>query len=276
MSLNQISQANPAIQPLGLIDAQFRSLKASNLEIQDVTVDNLECDALTTNTLAVLGSVTAPLQVDGSVTAQAVLADQLAVAGTLYPLAQATSRNLVIESNDIQDLEYTKYNLLGVNNPTSVSVASSVPTEVVGPFATDFNGSYAIQFLKDVQTYKFTAQCRYITPNAGTLRFAPKIGTVVLTSIQTPMIVSNTPQQMEFQIIFSVLSGAGTATTQISHSSSMVWNNDTSVNLNRIGTNGTGPISTINAGGTVPSIELTYNTTGLDIDIDSYSLTRIY
>jgi hypothetical protein len=123
MSLNQISQANPAIQPLGVIDGQFRSLKASNLEISDISVSTLDVDALTTNTLAVLGSVTAPLQVDGSVTAQAILTDQLAVANTIFPIVTAGERNLILESNDLQELVYTKYNYLGVNNSSTVSLA---------------------------------------------------------------------------------------------------------------------------------------------------------
>ncbi len=251
MSLNQISQANTAILPDGRINGLFKTLKASTFEVDQLIVD-------------------------GSIQAQAILTEQLAVAGTLYPLTQAQSRNLVIESNDINDLEYTKYNLLGVNNPTFVSVPNNTPTEVVGPSTTDFNGSYNIEFLKDLQTYKFTANCRFITPNAGNLRFSPKIGGVNLFSIQTAMPVNNLTQQITFEIVFSILSGAGTASTQISHSSSMVWNNDGSTVLNKIGTNGTGPIDTSTQAGTVPSIELTYNTTGLDLNIDNYSLTRIY
>jgi hypothetical protein len=252
MSLNQISQSNTAILPDGRIDGLFKSLKASTFEVDQLTID-------------------------GSLQAQAILTDQLAVAGTLYPLTQATDKNLVIESNSINDLEYTKYNLLGVNNPTFVSVPNNTPTEVVGPSTTDFNGSYNIEFLKDLQTYKFTAQCRFITPNAGNLSFSPKIGGVNLFSIQTPIPVNNVTQQMTFEIIFSILSGAGTASTQISHSSSMVWNNGGGFTvLNKIGTNGTGPIDTSTPQGTAPSIELTYSTTGLDVNIDSYSLNRIY
>ena len=90
------------------------------------------------------------------------------------------------------------------------------------------------------------------------------------------MPVNNLTQQMTFEVVFSILSGAGTASTQISHSSSMTWNNDGSTVLNRVGTNGTGPINTIAPAGTVPSIELTYSTTGLDLNIDEYSLNRIY
>jgi len=252
MSLNSFNPNNPKVSSVdGLVDAQFKSLKASQVEIDQLVID-------------------------GSIQAQAVITDQLAVAGTLYPLTQATDRNLVIESNDINDLEYTKYNLLGVNNPTFVSVPNNTPTEVVGPSTTDFNGSYNIEFLKDIQTYKFTAQCRFITPNAGALRFSPKIGNVNLTSIVANMPVNNLTQQMSFEIIFSILSGAGTASTQISHSSSMTWNNDGSTVLNKIGTNATGPIDTTFPSGTAPSIELTYNTTGLDVNIDNYSLTRIY
>ena len=252
MSLNTFNPSNPKVSSVdGLIDAQFKTLKASTFEVDQLIVD-------------------------GSIQAQAILTEQLAVAGTLYPLSQAQSRNLVIESNDINDLEYTKYNLLGVNNPTFVSVPNNTPTEVVGPSTTDFNGSYAIEYLKDLQTYCFKANCRFITPNAGNLSFSPKIGGVNLFSIQTAMPVNNLTQQMTFEVVFSILSGAGTSNTQITHSSSMSWNNDGSTLLNRIGTNGTGPINSISPSGTVPSIELTYSTTGLDLNIDSYSLNRIY
>ena len=251
MSLNQISQSNTAILPDGRINGLFKTLKASELEVDTLTIN-------------------------GAITAQAILTDQLAVAGTLYPTVQSTDRNLVIESNDINDLEYTKYNLLGVNNPTFVSLQANTPTEVVGPSVTDFNGSYQINYLKDLQTYCFKANCRFITPNAGNLRFSPKIGTINLTSIVTPMPVNNLQQQMTFEVVFSFLSGAGTDSTQITHSSSMMWNNDGSVVLNKIGTNGTGPINTISPSGTVPSIELSYSTTGLDVTIDSYSLNIIY
>ena len=253
MSLNTFNPNNPKVSSVdGLVDAQFKSLKVSQVEIDQLVVD-------------------------GSIQAQAILTEQLAVAGTLYPLTQATDKNLVIESNDINDLEYTKYNLLGVSNPTFVSVPSITPTEVVGPSTTDFNGSFNIEFLKDLQTYKFTANCRFITPNSGQLRFSPKIGNINLFSIQTAMPVNNLTQQMTFEIIFSILSGAGTASTLISHSSSMTWNNEGSTVLNKIGTNGTGgPIDTSTPQGTAPSIELTYNTTGLDLNIDSYSLNRIY
>ena len=90
------------------------------------------------------------------------------------------------------------------------------------------------------------------------------------------MPVNNLQQQMTFEVVFSILSGAGTSSTQITHSSKMTWNNDGSVVLNRIGTNGTGPINTISPSGTVPSIELSYSTTGLDVTVDSFSLNRIY
>ena len=252
MSLNTFNPNNPKVASVdGLIDAQFKTLKSSVLEVDQLIVD-------------------------GAITAQAIVTEQLAVAGTLYPLTQAQSRNLVIESNDINDLEYTKYNLLGINNRTFVSLQASTPTEVVGPASTDFNGSYDIEYLKDLQTYKLSANCKFITPNAGNLIFSPKIGTINLTSITTPMPVNNIQQQMTFEVIFSILSGAGTSSTQITHSSMMMWNNDGSVVLNRVGTTGTGPISTISPSGTVPSIELSYSTTGLDLTIDSYSLNRLY
>ena len=251
MSLNQISQSNTAILPDGRINGLFKTLKASELEVDTLIIN-------------------------GAITAQAILTDQLAVAGTLYPTVQSTERNLVIESNDINDLEYTKYNLLGINNRSFVSLQANTPTEVVGPASTDFNGSYAIEYLKDLQTYKLSANCKFITPNAGNLIFSPKIGTINLTSITTPMPVNNIQQQMTFEVIFSILSGAGTSSTQITHSSSMMWNNDGSVVLNRVGTTGTGPISTISPSGTVPSIELSYSVTGLDLTIDSYSLNRLY
>ena len=252
MSLNTFNPNNPKVSSVdGLVDAQFKSLKVSQVEIDQLVVD-------------------------GSIQAQAILTEQLAVAGTLYPLTQATDKNLVIESNDINDLEYTKYNLLGVSNPTFVSVPNNTPTEVVGPSTTDFNGSYAIEYLKDLQTYCFKANCRFITPNAGNLSFSPKIGGVNLFSIQTAMPVNNLTQQMTFEIIFSILSGAGTSNTQISHSSSMTWNNDGSTVLQKVGNNGAGPIDTTLPSGTVPSIELTYSTTSLDVNIDSYSLNRIY
>ena len=251
MSLNQINQSNPSILPDGRINGLFKTLKASQLEIDTLTVD-------------------------GALTSQAILTDQLAVSGTLYPVTQSTDRNLVIESNEINDLEYTKYNLLGINNPTFVSLQASTPTEVVSPSSTDFNGSYQINYLKDFQTYCFKADCRFITPNAGNLIFSPKIGTINLTSIQTPMPVNNIQQQMSFEIVFSILSGANTGTTQITHSSKMIWNNDGSVVLNCIGRNGSGPINTSTPSGTVPSIELSYSTTGLDVTVDSFSLNRIY
>lgn len=252
MSLNTFNPSNPKVSSVdGLIDAQFKTLKASAFEVDQLIVD-------------------------GSIQAQAILTEQLAVAGTLYPLTQATDKNLVIESNEINDLEYTKYNLLGVNNPTFVSLQANTPTEVVGPGSTDFNGSYAIEFLKNLQTYKFTANCRFITPNAGNLRFSPKIGDVNLFSIQTPIPVNNLTQQMTFEVIFSILSGAGTSNTQITHSSSMTWNNDGSTVLQKVGNNGAGPVDTTLPSGTVPSIELTYSTTSLDVNIDSYSLNRIY
>jgi len=276
MSLNQISQANPSIQPFGTIDGQFRSLKALNLEIEDVTVDNLNVDALTTNTLAVLGSVTTPLQVDGSVTAQAVVTDQLAVANTIFPIVTAGERNLILESNDLQELVYTKYNFLGVNFPSSVFLANNVSTQVVGPTSTDFSGSWAINNIQNLQTYKLTADCRFISPNAGNVIFQPKIGNVVLTNVTQALPVNNLTQQMTFEMTFSILSGAGTASTEISHSSKMQYINTGTPTLQQIGTNSTGPISTLTAADTVPSINLQYSTTGLDITIDSFSLNRIY
>ena len=276
MSLNQISQANPNIQPFGTIDGQFRSLKALNLEIENVTVDNLQVDALTTNTLAVLGSVTAPLQVDGSVSAQAVVTDQLAVANTIFPIVTAGERNLILESNDLQELVYTKYNYLGVNFPSSVFLANNVSTQVVGPTSTDFSGSWEINNIGNLQTYKLTADCRFISPNAGNVIFQPKIGNVVLTNVTQALPVNNLTQQMTFEITFSILSGAGTASTEISHSSKMSYINSGTPSLQQIGNNATGPISTLTAADTVPSINLQYSTTGLDITIDSFSLNRLY
>ena len=276
MSLNQISQANPSIQPFGTIDGQFRSLKALNLEIEDVTVDNLQVDALTTNTLAVLGSVTAPLQVDGSVTAQAVVTDQLAVANTIFPIVTAGERNLILESNDVQELVYTKYNYLGVNFSSIVNLASGVSTQVIGPTSTDFSGSWFINNIQNLQTYKLTADCRFISPNAGNVIFQPKIGNVVLTNVTQALPVNNLTQQMSFEMTFSILSGAGTSSTQISHSSKMQYRNAGTPTLQQIGTNSTGPIDTSTPAGTVPSINLQYSTTGLDITIDSFSLNRLY
>ena len=252
MSLNTFNPNNPKVSVGdGLIDAQFKTLKASELEIDTLTVD-------------------------GAITAQAILTDQLAVAGTLYPTVQSTDRNLIIESNQITDLEYTKYNLLGVSNPTSVSLQASTPTEVVGPASTDFNGSYQIEYLKDLQTYCFKANVRFVSPNPGTISFSPKIGNINLTSLQATLPANNLKQQMSFEIVFSILSGAGTSNTQITHSSKMMWNNQGSNVLNQIGTNGSGPISTLSPVDTAPSVELSYNLTGLDLDIDCYSLTRIY
>lgn len=276
MSLNQISQANPAIQPLGVIDAQFRSLKAASLEIENTTIDNLQCDALTTNTLAVLGSITTPLQVDGSVSAQAVVTDQLAVANTIFPIVTAGERNLILESNDVQELIYTKYNLLGINAPTTVSLANNVSTQVIGPSSTDFSGSWVIENIDNLQTYKLTAECRFISPNAGNVIFQPKIGSVVLTNVTQSLPVNNVTQQMTFELTFSVLSGAGTNSTQITHSSKMSYCNAGTAALQQIGTNASGPIDTSTSAGTVPSINLQYSTTGLDVTVDTFCLNRLY
>lgn len=256
MSLNQISQSNPAIQPLGLIDGQFRSLKATDLEI-----DNLECDTLAVN---------------GSVTAQAVLTDQLAVANTIFPIVTAGERNLILESNDSQELVYTKYNLLGIVAPTFVSLVNGVQTQVIGPTSTDFIGSWNIENIENLQTYKLTADCRFISPNPGNVIFRPKIGSVVLATITQALPVNNLTQQMTFELIFSILSGAGTASTQITHSSKMQYRNASAPTLNQIGTSGSGPIDTSTPQGTVPSIDLEYSLPGLDINVDSFSLNRIY
>jgi hypothetical protein len=276
MSLNQISQANPNIQPFGTIDGQFRSLKALNLEIEDITVDNLTVDALTTNTLAVLGSVTAPLQVDGSVTAQAVVTDQLAVANTIFPIVTAGERNLILESNDLQELVYTKYNFLGVNAPTTVSLVNNVSTQVIGPTSTDFSGSWFINNIQNLQTYKLTAECLFISPNAGNVIFQPKIGNVVLTNVTQALPVNNLTQEMSFEMTFSILSGAGTASTQITHSSKMQYRNAGTPTLQQIGQSASGPISTVSSADTVPSINLQYSTTGLDITVNSFCLNRLY
>ena len=252
MSLNAFNPANPRVAAQdGLIDAQFKSLKVSQVEVDQLVID-------------------------GSVQAQAILTDQLSVANTLYPLDVAVGSNQIMESNSNQELEWTKYNLLGVANPTFVSVPSGITTTVIGPGPTDFTGSYTIEFLKNLQTYKFTAHCRFITPNAGTLTFSPKLGNVNLFSDTATMPVNNQTQLMTFEVTFSILSGAGTASTQISHSSCMTWVNDGSTVLNRIGTNGSGPIDTSTPQGTVPSIDLSYTTTGLDVNIDSFSFNRIY
>ena len=276
MSLNQISQSNPGIQPFGLIDGQFRSLKALDLEIQNTTIDNLQCNALTTNTLAVLGSVTTPLQINGSVTSQAVITDQLAVANTIFPIVTAGQRNLILESNGVQELIYTKYNLLGINNPTMISIASAVSTQAIGPTSTDFSGSWAIEGIQNLQTYKLTAECRFISPNAGNVIFQPTIGSVELTKVTQALPVNNVTQQMTFELTFSILSGAGTASTQITHSSKMQYCNDGSSVLQQIGTNDSITISTLTPADTVPSINLQYSTTGLDLIIDTFSLNRIY
>ena len=252
MSLNKISQANTAIQPFGLIDGQFRSLKASELEIDQLVID-------------------------GSLTAQAVLTDQLAVANTIFPIVTAGERNLILESNDLQELIYTKYNFLGVSSPTTNSLPSGVSTQVVGPSSTDFTGSWNIENLQDLQTYKLTAECRFISPNAGNVIFQPTIGSVVLTNSLQALPVNNlTGQQMTFELTFSILSGAGTTSTQITHSSKMQYTNAGTPALNQIGSSGSGPIDTTTAFGTVPSINLQYSTSGMEVTVDSFSLNRIY
>jgi hypothetical protein len=252
MSLNTFNPNNPKVSSVnGLIDAQFKTLQTSDLEVDTLTVD-------------------------GAITAQAILTDQLAVAGTLYPTLQSTDKNLVIESNEINDLEYTKYNLLGITSPSFVSLQALTPTEVVGPSSTNFDGSYEIAYLKNLQTYKFTADCRFISANPGQITFFPKIGNVTLASIVHTLPVSNQTQQLKFEIVFSILSGAGTGTTQITHSSKMIWTNQGSVVLNMLGANGSGPISTITPAGTAPSVQLQHTLTGLDVDVDSFALNRIY
>ena len=276
MSLNQISQNNPSIQPFGSIDGQFRSLKALALEVENLSVDNLTTDSITTNSLAVLGTVTTPLICDESLSAQAIVTQQLALADTIFPIVTAGERNLILESNDFQELVYTKYNFLGINNPNTVSLASGVSTQVVGPTVTDFSGSWAITNIQDLQTYQLRAECRFISPNAGNVIFQPKIGDVVLASITQSLPVNNLTQQMTFSITFSILSGAGTAVTQVSHSSKMQYRNDGTPTLQQIGTNSKETLDTSTSAGTVPSVSLQYSTTGLDVTIDSFSLNRLY
>jgi hypothetical protein len=98
----------------------------------------------------------------------------------------------------------------------------------------------------------------------------------VLTNVTQALPVNNLTQQMTFELTFSILSGAGTASTQISHSSKMQYRNAGTPTLQQIGTNATGPVSTLTAADTVPSINLQYSTTGLDLTVDSFCLNRIY
>jgi hypothetical protein len=252
MSLNTFNINNPKVSSVGgLIDAEFKTLKAGEFEVDQ-------------------------LNVNGSITAQAVLTDQLAVANTIFPIVTAGERNLVLESNDLQELVYTKYNLLGIVAPTTVSLVNNVSTEVVGPTSTDFTGSWNIENLQDLQTYKLTAECRFISPNPGNVIFRPTIGSVVLATVTQALPVNNLTQQMTFELTFSILSGAGTTSTQITHSSKMQYRNASTPTLNQIGTNGTGPIDTSTPQGTVPSINLEYSLPGLDLTVDEFSFNRIY
>jgi len=244
MSLNQISANNP------------------NIDVLDIKVKYLTTDSV---------------NIGGSITAQAIVTDQLAVANTVFPLNSALSPNLLLESNFNQELTYEAYNFVRTTQQDTIQLQASVDTEVVGSTATlNYFGSFSPENFANGRTYKLVSYGKHLSPNGGNLTFTPKIGTNSIVNIPISLAVSNLDQQMRLELIFTVISGAGTANTTIAYATKIDWQNDGNFTQNSFGTSNITNVDTSTAQERALAFNMSYSTTSFEYTNTVTTLNRLY